>query len=153
MRITFVCVGRLSKEFSAVWRHYEGLLRPYSSLEVLEVPEVPLSQGVKQVQAQEGAAILRLLRPGAYTIALDARGTSYTSEQWSAYLAQKKLHGQSHFQFILGGTVGLEQGVLAAAQSVWSLSALTFPHQLARCMALEQVYRALRIERGEPYHH
>jgi 23S rRNA (pseudouridine1915-N3)-methyltransferase len=68
-------------------------------------------------------------------------------------LADKKLHGQSHFQFILGGAVGLDERVLAAAHMRWSLSPLTFPHQMARCMVIEQVYRSIRIERGEPYHH
>jgi 23S rRNA (pseudouridine1915-N3)-methyltransferase len=153
VRLTFICVGRLSREYAAVWKHYEGLLRPYTSIEVLEVAEVPLAFGEEQVRNKEAGAIIGLLRPGAFTIALDSRGAQYSSEALSGFLAEKKLHGQSHFQFILGGAVGLDDRVLASAQSRWSLSGLTFPHQMARCIVLEQIYRAVRIERGEPYHH
>lgn len=153
MRATFVCVGRLAREYKAVWRHYEDLLRPYLSVEVLEVPESAPSLGSDQVQAKEGVALRALLRRGAYTVAVDSRGRQHSSEEWSAFLADKKLHGKNHFQFLLGGAVGLDARVLAVAQAQWSLSALTFPHQMARCVVLEQLYRALRIERGEPYHH
>ncbi len=153
MRATILCVGRLDREYQGVWRHYEALLKPYVSLEVLEVPEVPLAAGEAQARAKEAGALLGLLRKGAFTVALDARGQQHSSEGWSAFLAGKKVDGWSHFQFVLGGASGLDQRVLEMAQSVWSLSLLTFPHQLARCMVAEQLYRAIKIERGEPYHH
>jgi 23S rRNA (pseudouridine1915-N3)-methyltransferase len=153
MRVTIVCVGRLAREYQPVWRHYEGLIRPYTEVEVLEVPETPLSRGEENARAREGTALLGLLRKGTYTIALDRGGQQHSSEEWSAFLAQKKLHGQSHFQFLLGGASGLDARVVAAAHHCWSLSPLTFPHQMARCIFLEQMYRAIRIERGEPYHH
>jgi 23S rRNA (pseudouridine1915-N3)-methyltransferase len=153
VRFTFICVGRLSREYQAVWRHYEGLLRPYCALEVLEVNEAPLSSRDDNARVKDAAALLGLLRKGAYTIALDARGQQHSSEELSAFLAGKKLYGQSHFQFLLGGAAGLDPRVLEVADHRWSLSRLTFPHQMARCIVLEQVYRAIRIERGEPYHH
>jgi 23S rRNA (pseudouridine1915-N3)-methyltransferase len=153
MRATLVCVGRLGREYQAVWRHYEGLLRPYLSVEIREAPEAPPSLGTEQVRTREGAALLSLIRPGALNVAVDARGREYSSEEWSAFLADRKVSGQSHFQFILGGAVGLDGQVLAAAQVHWCLSKLTFPHQMARCIVLEQLFRALRIERGEPYHY
>jgi len=153
MRASVICVGRLSREYQAVWRHYEGLLRPYLTLEVFEAAEVPLSLGEEQVRAREGAALLSLLRKGAFTVVVDGRGTQHSSETWSVLLADKKVSGHSHFQFVLGGAAGLDERVLAAAHVTWSLSDLTFPHQMARCVVIEQLYRALRIERGEPYHH
>jgi len=153
MRATLICVGRLTLEFQAVWRHYEGLLRPYLRVEVIEAPETALSFGLEQARVKEGMAVRALLRQGAYTVAVDGRGDEYSSEEWSAFLAEKKVHGQSHFEFVMGGAAGLDASVLAAADSHWSLSRLTFPHQMARCMVLEQLYRSLRIERGEPYHH
>lgn len=153
MRATFVCVGRLSREYKMVWQHYEKLVRPYLSLEVFEVAESPLSLGDNQARSKDGVALLAILRPHAFTVALDIQGNRYTSEGWSSFLADKKLHGHSHFQFILGGAAGLDNAVLASADARWSLSSLTFPHQMARCIVLEQLYRALRIERGEPYHH
>jgi 23S rRNA (pseudouridine1915-N3)-methyltransferase len=153
MRVSIICVGRLAREYQGVWRHYEGLLRPYVSLEVLEAPETPLKLGEGQARSKEGAAVLGLLRKGAFTIAVDGSGEEFSSETWSAFLAGKKVDGCSHFQFILGGASGLDQRVLGVADMRWSLSPLTFPHQMARCIVLEQLYRALRIERGEPYHH
>lgn len=153
MRISFICVGRLSREFQPVWRHYQGLLRPYTAVEVFEAPEWPLAQGEAQARAKEGEALLGLLRKAAYTVVLDGRGRRFTSEGLSTYLADKKLHGQNHFQFVVGGTAGLDSTVLEAADTVWSLSDLTFPHQMVRCIVAEQLYRAVRIERGEPYHH
>jgi 23S rRNA (pseudouridine1915-N3)-methyltransferase len=153
MRATLVCVGRLARQYQPVWRHYADLLRPYARLEVLETAEAPGSLSVEQAQARESRAVLALLRVHAFTVAVDGRGREYSSEEWSGFLAKKKLDGLSHFQFILGGAVGLDQSVLAAAQAQWSLSALTFPHQMARCIVLEQLYRALKIERGEPYHY
>jgi 23S rRNA (pseudouridine1915-N3)-methyltransferase len=153
VRLTLICVGRLSREYQPVWTHYEGLIRPYAHVEVLEVAETPLAAGEDLVRSKEGSALLSLLRKGALTVALDARGQRYSSEEWSALLAGKKLYGQSHFQFLLGGACGLDRRVLDAVDLCWSLSELTFPHQMARCIVLEQLYRAVRIERGEPYHH
>lgn len=153
MRLSFICVGKLSREYQAVWAHYLKLLRPYCSVEVFEVTETSLSLGEDRARSKDSAALLALLRPGAFSIAVDMRGTQYASEEWSAFLAEKKLRGHSHFQFILGGAAGLDDSILAAAEARWSLSSLTFPHQMARCIVLEQFYRAVRIERGEPYHH
>jgi len=153
LRISIVCVGRLSRDYQPVFAHYRGLISPYCTLEVEEVPETPIAQGEGHVLKTEGDALLKRLRPQSYTIVLDRGGRQLTSEGLSSLLAHQKLHGRSDFLFILGGALGLDQRVREAADLIWSLSELTFPHQLARCMVLEQVYRATRIERGEPYHH
>jgi 23S rRNA (pseudouridine1915-N3)-methyltransferase len=153
MRLTLICVGKLSREYQPVWRHYQGLLRPYASIEVFEVAETTMARGEDLARSKEGTALLALLRQGAFTIALDTQGEQFSSEKLSALLSEKKLHGQGRFQFVLGGASGLDGRVLAAADLRWSLSDLTFPHQMARCIVLEQLYRAVRIERGEPYHH
>ncbi len=153
MRATIVCVGRLDHEYRGVWRHYEGLLRPYLTLEVLEVSESPLAAGESLARSKEAGALLGLFRKGAFCVAVDPRGREFTSVELSAFLADKKLEGHSHFQFVLGGASGLDTGVLEATHLRWSLSRLTFPHQMARCIVAEQLYRAVKIERGEPYHH
>ena len=153
MRITLICVGRLSREYGPVADHYLRLLRSYASMDVVEVPAVALARGEAVVVAAEADALLRRRRPGTYTVVLDRAGREFTSEALSAELAERKLYGVSDFQFILGGAMGLDRRVLETADLVWSLSKLTFPHQLARCVVLEQMYRAVRIERGEPYHH
>jgi 23S rRNA (pseudouridine1915-N3)-methyltransferase len=153
MRVTILCVGRLGREYQGVWKHYESLLRPYAGLEVFEVAETPLALGEAQAQAKEGAALLGIFRKGAFSIAADMRGREMTSEELSELLAARKLEGYSHFQFVIGGAAGLARRVVEASQLSWSLSRLTFPHQMARCIVAEQLYRAIKIERGEPYHH
>jgi 23S rRNA (pseudouridine1915-N3)-methyltransferase len=153
MRCTLLCVGRLSREYAGVYEHYAAMLRPYLSLDAVEVPETPLSQGSKRVLSREGEALARRMRPDAFTVVLDREGRQLASDELSALLADLKVRGRSDFQFILGGTLGVCPDVLATADLTWSLSRLTFPHQLARCIVAEQLYRAVRIERGEPYHH
>ena len=153
MRVSIICVGRPHSRVHGGLAPLRSLVRPYVNLEVFEAPETPLKLGDGQARAKEGTALLGLLRKGAFTVALDGRGEEYSSEAWSGLLAGKKVDGCSHFQFVLGGASGLDQRVLGAADLRWSLSPLTFPHQMARCIVLEQLYRSLRIERGEPYHH
>lgn len=153
MRVTIVCVGRLSRDYQPVFAHYRSLIRPYGTLDVEEVPETPIAHGKVRVLGSEGEALVKRLKPHAYTVVLDRSGRQLTSEGLSSLLAGQKLYGRSDFLFILGGALGLDRRVLEAADFVWSLSELTFPHQLARCIVLEQIYRATRIERGEPYHH
>ena len=153
MRVSIICVGRLSREYQAVFAHYAGLLRPYLELEVREVGDIPLSQGEQRVLGVEGESLLRRLRPDAYTIVLDREGREFSSEGLSDHLAKLKVYGRSDFQFILGGALGLDVRLKEKADLSWSLSHLTFPHQLARCVLVEQLYRATRIERGEPYHY
>ncbi len=143
----------MSRESAPLADHYLRLLLPYASLEIQEVVGVPLSRGPARVMAQEGADILKRLHAGAFVIALDRRGRQMSSEDFSAHLASLKGAGRSDFQFIVGGSLGLGDDVLAAAQERLSFGPMTFPHQLARCMLLEQLYRAFRIERGEPYHY
>ena len=108
MRASIVCVGRLAREYQAVWRHYEDLLRPYLSSRCSRRPSRRCSLAAEQARAKEGTALLGLLRKGAFTVAVDGRGREYSSEEWSAFLADKKVDGQSHFQFVLGGAVGLD---------------------------------------------
>lgn len=146
-------MGRLSREYQAVFDHYTAMLKPYLAFEAVELPEVALRLGRNQVLEREGQAILRRLRPGAFTIILDREGRELSSEEFSGFVAEQKLRGRSEFQLVLGGAFGLSDGVGARADLRWSLSRLTFPHQLARCIAVEQLYRAIRIERGEPYHY
>jgi len=153
VKLGLVCVGRMARESRPLCDHYLSLLRPYAAVEVCEVESTPLAEGRARVIAREGEAILRCLKPGAFVVGLDQTGREFTSEELSAFLAEQKLRGASHFQFILGGALGLDRRVLAVGKLTWSLSRLTFPHQLARCIVLEQLYRAIRIERGEPYHY
>jgi 23S rRNA (pseudouridine1915-N3)-methyltransferase len=153
VRVSLLCVGRLSREYDLVFRHYALLLKPYLNLQVLEVPDSPLKEGKERVLRREGEALFRRLRSDALIIALDRQGREFTSEGFSGFLAEQKLYGRSDIQFVIGGALGLWEGILARADLRWSLSRLTFAHQLARVVLAEQLYRAIRIERREPYHY
>lgn len=146
-------MGRLAREARPLCDHYVSLMRPYASVDITEIDGIPVSEGRERVVGREGEAILRRIRPGAFVVVLDRSGREFHSEELSSFLADRKLHGAGEFQFILGGALGLDARVLATGDLVWSLSPLTFPHQLARIIVLEQLYRAIRIERGEPYHY
>ena len=153
MRIGLVAVGKLKERH---WRdaaaEYVKRLAPYARLDVIEVPDRDVTADEARALAAEAADVLRALPPTAHVVALQPGGRSRTSEEFATWLAEAGLAGRSHVVFVIGGAAGLHPDVLARADETMSLGAMTFPHQLARVILLEQVYRAFRIARGEPYH-
>lgn len=153
MRLTIVAVGRLKERH---WREaaeeYLKRLAPYAAVRVIEVADRDLTRDESGAVATEGADTLRALPANAHVVALERTGTQLTSEQFAEWLAAHGLAGRSSIAFVLGGAAGLAPDVLVRADERLSLGALTLPHQLARVVLLEQVYRAFRIMRGEPYH-
>ena len=153
MRITLVAVGRLKE---AYWRdaaaEYLKRLRPYATVEVVEVNDRDVTRDEARALAEEGADVLRALPDGAHVVTLEIGGRTLSSEGFADDLADHMVGGRSHVVFVLGGAAGLAPDVLARADSRLSLGPMTLPHQLARVVLLEQVYRAFRIMRGEPYH-
>ena len=153
MRITIVAVGKLKEPY---WRdaaaEYLKRLGPYATLNVIEVADRDLARGEEQARATEGDDLLRALPGGAHVVALDAAGRSVTSEAFADWIGACGLDGKSHLAFVIGGSAGFAPEVLGRADDRISLGAMTFPHQLARVVLLEQVYRGFRILRGEPYH-
>lgn len=91
--------------------------------------------------------------PDAHWIALDERGQQMTSEQLSRHLSRLAVEGKSHAVWFIGGPLGLSEELKQQCQRRFSLSALTFPHQLVPVILLEQLYRAVKIRRKEPYHY
>jgi 23S rRNA (pseudouridine1915-N3)-methyltransferase len=153
MKLRIAAVGRLKEpHWRAACEEYLKRLRPYATVEVVEVPDRDIGTDPSKAVAAEGADLLRALPEGSYVIALDLAGAQRTSEQLSADLAELMVHGRSDVTFVIGGSAGLSAGVRARADASLSLSAMTLPHQLARVVVLEQVYRAFRIMRNEPYH-
>ena len=153
MRITVVAVGKLKEPF---WRaaadEYLKRLGPYATVRVAEVADRDSGADERRALAEEGADVLRALPEGAHVIALDLTGKQLSSEAFSARLDALGVAGRSSVAFAIGGSVGLAPEVLARADEVLSLGAMTLPHNLARVVLLEQIYRASRISRGEPYH-
>jgi 23S rRNA (pseudouridine1915-N3)-methyltransferase len=138
------------------WREaaeeYIKRLRPYATLDLIEVTDRDVTRDEARALAEEGADVLRAIPDGAHVIALDVDGTLRSSTDIAERLAALGLDGRSAVTFVLGGAAGLSADVLARADERLSLGRITLPHQLARVVLLEQVYRAFRIIRNEPYH-
>lgn len=153
MRITVVAVGKLKERH---WRdaaaEYLKRLGPYATVRVVEVPDRDLSSDEDRARSAEADGILRALPDGAHVFVLDVTGTQRSSEELAGHLSDLTVRGTSHVVFVIGGAAGLDRSVVTRAAERLSLGPLTLPHQLARVVLLEQIYRAFRIIRGEPYH-
>jgi 23S rRNA (pseudouridine1915-N3)-methyltransferase len=158
VHVRIIAVGRAKEPFAAAGvEEYLKRLRPYGRFEVFELADEPVpgeaSPGQeKRILAAEGQRIRDSLHNGEYVVCLDRRGKALSSEGLAALLDDLAGRGRSDVAFVIGGTLGLDPTVLVRADLKLSLSAMTFPHQLVRVMLVEQVYRAIKISRGEPYH-
>ncbi|HWJ02894.1 MAG TPA: 23S rRNA (pseudouridine(1915)-N(3))-methyltransferase RlmH [Verrucomicrobiae bacterium] len=158
MQIRVIAVGKLKEKYwQAGVEEYLKRLKAYAKLEIIEVeeekcPETLSPAQESQVKEAEGARILKSVLPGCFVIALNLTGKEYSSEEFSRLLGDLGLQGKSQVCFIIGGSLGLAEGVLRRADLQLVFSKFTFPHQLIRVVLLEQVYRAFRIARNEPYH-
>lgn len=155
--MALICVGRLKERY---WRdaacEYEKRLTRFGRFEEIEIPDLPepanSSEAVEaQIRAKEGRAILQKIRDDDIVVALCIDGKQLDSVGLSGML-QKLTDTGRRVVFVIGGSLGLSPEVVARAQHRLSFSPMTFPHQLARVMLLEQVYRALKISAGEKYH-
>lgn len=158
MHITIVCVGKIKEKFyvQAVEEYAKRLSR-YCKLDFVELPDekTPENAGEQMnaaIKAKEGDRILSSLRDDAYVIALAIEGNMLDSVGFSEKLEKLAVASVSHIVFVIGGSLGLDTRVLSRADYKLSFSKMTFPHQLMRVVLLEQIYRAYRIMRGEPYH-
>jgi len=158
MQIQIIAVGRVREPYLAEGiAEYGKRLRPYVKIGTTEIAEekrpVRLSPAHKeQLLDKEGARILESIPPEGYTIALDVSGNQMSSEGLASLLHEKEIGGKGRVTFVIGGDLGLSGDVLARCDERLSLSQMTFTHQMVRLILLEQIYRAFRIMRGEPYH-
>ncbi|KKM11268.1 50S rRNA methyltransferase [Clostridiales bacterium PH28_bin88] len=158
MRIKLVAVGKIKERYLAAGvAEYLKRLQPFSRVEVVEVPDErlpgqPVPALEEAVKDKEGERLLAHVRDSSYTVALIPEGQMLSSEDLAALLDKLAVSGKSDLTFIIGGTLGLSQRVLQRADLLLSLSPMTFPHQMVRMILLEQLYRAFKISRGEPYH-
>ena len=151
-RIEILAVGSLHRDFEPAARHYLDLLRPYAAVTVREIKETPLrGRSAAEVLREEGKRLLAAWPQAPVVAALAVEGCALGTEAFVAWLQQGMERGGA--AFVVGGSLGLAPEVVAQAGERISLSALTLPHQLARVVLLEQVFRAAKILRGEPYHH
>jgi 23S rRNA (pseudouridine1915-N3)-methyltransferase len=144
VRLIIVCVGKIRQPFEDDVAHYQRLLERHARLETIELPETD--------PEREGKAILKRIPEDAYVCALDREGRPASSEALAAFLAERRLHGRDVY-FVIGGPFGLPEAVLERAAERISLGAITLPHQLARVVLLEQIFRAHKILLGHRYHY
>lgn len=155
MKFTIVAVGKLKERFWAdACAEYLKRLQPYAKTSVVEVPDVdPVRVGGEAAAVErEGAAVLKALPERAHVMVLAIDGAQRSSEGLSARLDNLALGGTGEVAFVIGGSCGVSDAVRARADEVLSFGAITLPHNLARVVLLEQLYRACKISRGEPYH-
>lgn len=158
MKITIFAIGFLKESYwkDAV-KEYQKRLSAYCQIEIVEIPDVACKQGAsgkeeEEVKRKEGEKVLARLKSGDYLIALDLKGKQYDSPSFAKHLDEKFAVAGANLHFVIGGSLGLSEELLERANESVCFGAMTFPHQLARVMLLEQIYRAFRILRGEPYH-
>lgn len=153
-RATIVAVGKLRGWAAEGSDEYLKRLGRYFPVEVVEVAEEDMNRHpTEQVLSAEAGRLLKRVPSGAHLVALDReRGKQLSSEKFSERLSSLGVSGQSHVAFVIGGPLGLSDEVLKQADEVISFGAITLPHALARVVLLEQVYRAVKIGRGEKYH-
>jgi 23S rRNA (pseudouridine1915-N3)-methyltransferase len=158
MHIQIIGVGKIKEKYLREGiAEYEKRLRPYVNLQILELAEEkrhtssPIS-AEKAAMEKEGERILAAISQGSFIIALNIKGTSWSSVELAEFFRQRELAGKNQITFVIGGDLGLSTAVLSQSDMRLSLSNLTFTHPIARLLLLEQVYRACRINSGEPYH-
>ena len=154
-RCTIVCVGRPKGWASEASEAYAKRLRRHFPVDIIEVPEEDINRRSREeVLSKEADRIQKRLPNEAYVISLDReRGKRHSSEGIAKKLEDLGISGQSHVAFAIGGPLGLSPEVLKSSQELWSFGEITLPHALARIVLLEQIYRAVKIQRGEKYHY
>jgi len=142
------------KGLAAAIADYEARIARYFKFEALEVRQqrIPPAADEKAIADVECQALLGTVPSGIQTVALDQRGVSWSSKELAEHLNQLALHGRPGVAFLVGGPLGLNDDFRNSVNKVLSLSSLTLPHELARLVLVEQIYRAGTILRGEPYH-
>jgi 23S rRNA (pseudouridine1915-N3)-methyltransferase len=131
---------RINNYFTATWK-------------IIPLPKNAASLTEDELKKKEGESILKILEPNDYLVALDEKGKPFTSLQLASFLQQRANESSRQLVFLIGGAYGIDAMALHRANHVWSLSSLTFPHQLVRLILAEQLYRACTILRNEKYHH
>lgn len=158
MEIVVLAIGTVrERSLVALISEYKKRLSAYSSISIRELPEIAYRESSsesqkEQVKQREGEHILRSLRKSRYVIALDIAGREFSSTEFAGHILDLMVSGKSNIAFVIGGSLGLSQEVLRRSDLRLCLSKMTFPHQIARLVLLEQLYRSFKIIRGETYH-
>jgi 23S rRNA (pseudouridine1915-N3)-methyltransferase len=149
-----ISIGKPPKDWrTEAFQHYRKLISPFASVEEVFAREQKVSEssGVEDALKREANSLLKVLADGGYSFALDKSGKQYSSVELARRL-EGLFHRFSKYDLVIGGPHGLHESILSAADETVSFSHLTFPHDLARILLAEQLYRAMSILNGLPYH-
>ena len=155
LHITVIAVGKLKERFwSQACDEYLKRLHPYATVDVRELADIDPAKagGEGKATQQEGSSIIAAIPEGSIAYLLDISGKLISSEDLASALEEHSLGGDSKLCFIIGGSCGVSDEVRSAVQHKISLGRITLPHNLARVVLLEQLYRAFKIIKREPYH-
>ncbi len=157
MKITLICVGKIKEKFyREAIKEYEKRLSAYAKVSTLEINDEKLKNEneaeISIVMEKEGKNILSKIKDNQFVITLEILGENVTSEKLASKIDNLALTGSSDLVFIIGGSYGLSDEVKNRSNYALSFSKMTFPHQLMRVILFEQIYRAFKIIRKEPYH-
>lgn len=158
MNINIICVGKLKEDYlRSACAEYQKRLGAFCKLKITELPpsRLPENPNAAQITAaleEEGKQILSKISQSEAVFAMCIEGKTLSSEKFSAEIEKFALNGYGNICFVIGGSHGLDPAVKSRANFRLSMSPMTFPHQLARVMLLEQIYRAFMISSGGKYH-
>ncbi|MDE6682541.1 MAG: 23S rRNA (pseudouridine(1915)-N(3))-methyltransferase RlmH [Muribaculaceae bacterium] len=156
MEIELLTVGKTTIKFvSDGIEEYLKRLKHYLPYRITTIPDIKknASLSTERQKEAEGENILSKLLPSDYVVLLDERGKEYSSMEFSGFIEKQMIAGRKKVVFVVGGPYGFSQPVYDRADSKVSLSRMTFNHEMVRLFFTEQIYRAMTILRGEPYHH
>ena len=155
MKIKIIAPGRIKEKFLK-----DGIdeflkrLTPYAAVEVTEITPVEIKDVhlIERALDEEGEKILSLIKPQSYVITMEISGKQFSSEEFARKIEDLTNEGQSEIIFVIGSSCGISKKVSARANLKMSMSKMTFLHQFARLVLIEQIYRAFKIIKGETYH-
>ena len=158
MNIKIIAVGKIKEKYINLGLdEFKKRLKTHCNLEIIEVPDEPTKENASEkeeniIKLEEEKRILKHIKDTDYVITLEIKANSLSSEALASFIEDKMLEGISNITFVIGGSLGLGEGISSRANYKLSFSKLTFPHQLMRLILLEQIYRSFRIINNFPYH-
>ena len=156
MKFVLINIGKtIDIHLSSLQEQYQNRLKHYLSFEVVNIPELKNTKNLSASEqaAKESELILKKLEVGDNVILLDERGTEFSSIEFADFLSKKMHLSNKRIVFVTGGAYGFSEDLYRRANDMVSLSRMTFSHQMVRLIFVEQLYRAMTILKGEPYHH
>lgn len=156
MKVKLVCIGKTDANYLKEGIEiYLKRLKHYVPFEMVEVPDIKNTKNIssEKQKEMEGEKILSLVANTDKLILFDEKGKEFTSEEYAVFFEKQSVQGTRNLIFVIGGPYGFSKKVYERASQKLALSKMTFSHQMVRLFAVEQIYRAHTINKGEPYHH